>query len=383
MPHSGDYTRSASQNQMTLIYEQRYRYHLRLAMEWLERSIRPEGGSAAHLAASGLWSRSYPETSGYIINTLLDYQTLTGEPRWGEIARRLGDWLLDIQMESGAFAGGMYPSSEYSPSVFNTGQIIIGLAGLYEIGREEKYLQSLTRAARWLASTEDGSGLWPAGNYRGTFNPTYYTRVTWPMLKAWRLTGDDSIRDSAVRVLERMKRRRRENGAFSDWGFSEGAGAYTHTIAYTLRGFLESGRLLEQRDDYLELVAPAVERLYRRAELRQGRLPGYFETEWKGSNTFVCLTGNAQVALVLLHYESARSDLRLVNAASKLVDFVCHRQIVMPLPSPRFRGAIGGSSPIWGPYMRFRYPNWAAKFFADSIMLLLTRLNTELESYTR
>jgi len=366
---------------MRLECEKRYRHHLRLVMEWIESSVKVEGGSAAHLSMSGLWSRSYPETSGYIINTLLDYGALTSEPRWGEVACRLGDWLLDIQMESGAFSAGLHPGKEYSPSIFNTGQIIIGLAGLYESSKEEKYLQSLGRAARWLATAEDGTGLWQVGNYRGGFNPTYYTRVTWPMLKAWRLTGDDSIKESAVRVLEQMKRRRREDGSFSDWGFSEGAGAYTHTIAYTLRGFIESGRLLEEEDQYLDLVAPAIERLYRKAELRHGRLQGFFEEKWKGSNTFVCLTGNAQMALVFLHYESSRSDLRLVNAASKLIDFVCDRQIVSPLPSPRFTGAVAGSSPIWGPYMRFRYPNWAAKFFADSIMLLLFRLNAELESY--
>jgi hypothetical protein len=31
-------------------------------------------------------------------------------------------------------------------------------------------------------------------------------------------------------------------------------------------------------------------------------------------------------------------------------------------------GAIKGSHPIWGGYDPFRYPNWAAKFFADALM---------------
>ncbi len=33
------------------------------------------------------------------------------------------------------------------------------------------------------------------------------------------------------------------------------------------------------------------------------------------------------------------------------------------------RGGIAGSSPIWGDYSRFEYPNWAAKFFADALMM--------------
>ena len=28
-----------------------------------------------------------------------------------------------------------------------------------------------------------------------------------------------------------------------------------------------------------------------------------------------------------------------------------------------------GSLPIWGGYSRFEFPNWAAKFFADALMM--------------
>jgi len=39
------------------------------------------------------------------------------------------------------------------------------------------------------------------------------------------------------------------------------------------------------------------------------------------------------------------------------------------------RGAIAGSAPIWGRYSMFEYPNWAAKFFADALMLKMTPIN--------
>ena len=35
----------------------------------------------------------------------------------------------------------------------------------------------------------------------------------------------------------------------------------------------------------------------------------------------------------------------------------------------RIRGGIAGAYPIWGGYERLGYPNWAAKFFADALML--------------
>jgi hypothetical protein len=39
-------------------------------------------------------------------------------------------------------------------------------------------------------------------------------------------------------------------------------------------------------------------------------------------------------------------------------------------PNPGIRGGIAGSFPIWGDYCHFSYLNWAAKFYADSLILL-------------
>jgi hypothetical protein len=44
-------------------------------------------------------------------------------------------------------------------------------------------------------------------------------------------------------------------------------------------------------------------------------------------------------------------------------------------PDPAVRGGIAGSSPIWGDYSRFEYPNWAAKFFADALMMDLSDIS--------
>jgi len=35
------------------------------------------------------------------------------------------------------------------------------------------------------------------------------------------------------------------------------------------------------------------------------------------------------------------------------------------------RGGMPGSNPRSGGYMKHRYPNWAAKFFMDALMLQL------------
>jgi hypothetical protein len=195
------------------------------------------------------------------------------------------------------------------------------------------------------------------------------------MLEVWRLDQNGQVRAAAERVLNGVLARRRGNGAFAGWGFAPDRPAFTHTIAYTLRGFLESAHLL---DDWRRFGAPveeALEILRRRAELAGGRPPGTFDKDWRADHRFICVTGCAQVALCLMIVEARTPDLRLVNAACKLVDTACRCQ---RLRGPRsVCGAVPGSRPLWGPYMRFRYPNWAAKFHADALDRLIDRLERE------
>ena len=54
----------------------------------------------------------------------------------------------------------------------------------------------------------------------------------------------------------------------------------------------------------------------------------------------------------------ARAGLEYLKTTQKLAD-----------PDDAVRGGVAGSSPIWGDYSRFEFPNWAAKFFADALMM--------------
>ena len=343
----------------------RYEASLQGAAEWLLRSIaHGQGGSCAYYGAWGQWAKPYPETTGYIIPTLLDYAGHTGAAQPRAAALGLGEWLLSIQDPGGYWHGGTHPAPRPNPSVFNTAQILLGLAALYRETGAERWIEAAQRGAGWL------------GNYRDGFNPSYYTRVAWPMLEVWKVTREAAVREAAERVLHAILARRRENGVIAGWGFAPGKPAFTHTIAYTLRGLIESARLLDDWPAYGQPAEAALERLFRQAELRRGRLPGAYHEDWSKVDTYTCLTGNAQVALCLLAYEARTPDLRLVNAACKLVDGVCASQSLRH-PVAGIRGAVAGSSPLWGRYLTMRYPNWAAKFHGDALMRLGARLGRE------
>ena len=360
---------------------ERYRRHHRNTVAWLVRSVAAGGGgSCAYYSPLRGWSRPYPETTGYLVPTLLEAHADFGDLGAEAAALRAGEWLLGIQRPDGAWNGGLHPPRNGAQgSVFNTGQILKGMVALHRHTGEGRWLEAARRGAAWLVAGLGDDGLRPGRDYRAWGTPSYYTHVLWPMLEVWKETGDAALRAAAGGALERIVARRRPNGAFAGWAFNEDVPAFTHTIAYMLRGVQECARLLGEVERYHAEVAPALEVLTRRAELAGGNLPGAFDEAWRPRGRYVCLTGNAQLAICLLIHEAHAPDLRLVNAAARLVDRVCNAQRLGSRVPAGLRGAVAGSWPVWGAYMRLRYPNWAAKYLADALRRLSARVVRELE----
>jgi hypothetical protein len=176
--------------------------------------------------------------------------------------------------------------------------------------------------------------------------------------------------------LASLLSRLRPSGAITYWGFGDDEFAFTHTIAYTLRGILECSRILDAWDDVGRCAVPALERMLRKTELSGGRLAAQYDYEWRPLGTYECLTGAAQTAINLLLWERQQPDLRIVNGAAKLVDRVCATQS-LGQAIPGIRGAVAGSWPVWGRYLMFRYPNWAAKYHCDALSALMARIESE------
>lgn len=350
---------------MSIIYE--YKKNLWNARSWLIKTIKNgSGGSCGTFSFFTGWSRPYPETTGYIIPTLYKIGKVLLDEDSNIFAGSLADWLIQIQNSEGSWNGGLYRSKgKYNPSVFNTGQIIKGILFAYSETGDEKYLEAGSKAVNWLNRNLDEQGLWSAGNYKKGYNPDYYTQVAWPMLEYWKITGCEKTKKGAEKVLSRIIENKNDLGAFKNWGFVEGEKAYTHTIAYTLRGFLESAILTNNWDKYEECCEPALLNISNLIDKYDGWLPGEFDLNWKANMSFSCLTGNAQLGICLFKYGSYLNDRRFLNPAYKTTDYLCrYQKRVLPF----MKGAIAGSKPFYGKYMRLRYPNWATKYFADLLV---------------
>ena len=355
----------------------RYEHHLELTAEWLMRSIeKGRGGSCAFFSPLLGWSKPYPETTGYLIPTLISISNALDDHKYSAAALMIGQWLLDIQSQNGSWHGGLYPSASSEGSVFNTGQILKGMMALFHLTGDHVFLSAADRGANWLASGVDGYGLWPASDYRASETPSYYTHVAWPMLEVWKSTQSASQRTAAERFLDMALERKLSNGAIAQWGFDDQGSAFTHNIAYTIRGFQESSRLIGDYSKYGRPMEEILEFFVKKSELSNGRVSGEFDESLAGVKKYVCLTGNAQLAVCILLMEQQKSDLRLVNAASKMIDFIGSVQAKGQFVKS-IRGGVAGSYPLWGRYMFMRYPNWSAKFYCDSLMLIKNRLELE------
>ena len=64
------------------------------ALNWILNSIKKEGGSSAYFLPFKGWSKSYPETTGYIIPTFVDASKITKDSKFQQIAYDLGIWLI-------------------------------------------------------------------------------------------------------------------------------------------------------------------------------------------------------------------------------------------------------------------------------------------------
>lgn len=343
----------------------------RAALDWLLRAqaVTGTGGCAHSYSPVRGWAAPYPETSGYIIPTLYAGSARFRDPKYSLAADRMAAWLLELQHDDGWFPALLWhPRRIPRPSVFNTGQIVFGLVAAAERHPNANYAAAARRAIEWLVSELGPDARWHRHAYRPGYIPSYYTHICWPMAEyQTRLAPDDaSLKDSILQALAALLRDRNENGTFSKWAFAAGKPAPTHTIAYTLQGMLEAARVLGCDDPYGEAARASLRRLMVIAEVRK-RIAGAYDTAWRGVNWYRCATGHCQLASAWLTAYRLEGDPRFLNVAVKAVHEVAGRQTIEGGRAV-VRGAIPGSIPLWGRYMPGRYPNWAAKFFADAAM---------------
>ena len=111
--------------------------HIKAALDWLllaQRSTGTGGYSSAYSLYFG-WRGPFPETTGYIIPTMLGCHKKYGDKRYLDSALNAGRWLISIQDKEGHF----FTPSLRLPMAFDSGQILFGLLALYQETEDRLY----------------------------------------------------------------------------------------------------------------------------------------------------------------------------------------------------------------------------------------------------
>lgn len=337
--------------------------HCQAATDWLKRAqdATPDGGVSYGYSLRGGWRPSYRETTGYIAETFFDLATRFGDDDCLQRAIRMVDWLVEVQNPDGSFSNPDYGQDR--GIVFDTGQDLFGLVRAFEQTGDECYLASAERAGSWLVEVADDSGRWTRNTHLGVPH-VYNSRAAWALLRLHDVSPK-AEREAVARANLDWAVSQESGGWFEQCAFEPGVPPFTHTIAYAIRGLLESSRLIEGAA-YEEVAIRSADAVLGHVR-DDGFIPGRIDVGGRARGRFCCLTGNCQLSIIWGQLYESTGDSRYRTAALRALGYVLARQNLTSADR-NVRGAILGSHPIWGRYSPLTLPNWPTKFLIDALL---------------
>jgi hypothetical protein len=346
----------------------------RAAVAWILRAQKasPDDGVSLGyfpcMRDGSAWRPSYPETTGYIITSLLAFADRYGDADARAAALRMAHWEIAVQMPSGAVQGGpVAPPDRQTAAAFNTGMVLDGFCSAYAATHDSQLLTAARAAADFLVADLDDAGYFRTN---GAFVSsgeikTYTCLCAWAIYRFGDLVDEQPYRDAAIRSIEAALRQQQPNGWFAHNCLSRSDAPLTHTIGYTLQGVLEVGALTG-REDFINAVERSLRGLASQLH-PDGYLPGMFYADWEPAVFSSCLTGSAQIAIVAYRAFALTGKPEYRELADRLTNYLKPLQ-ELHAEDANVNGAIAGSFPLFGEYMRGGYPNWATKYFLDAVL---------------
>ena len=289
------------------------------ALAWLRANESTSGGIRVHSESSA----AYPEVTGYLIPTLLQFNEIEMAARWSR-------WLVSVQNQDGSWSD---PSGR-TPYTFDTGQVLKGLIAVLPCLPEVE--NAIRTGADWIVSQIKPSG-----------------EVVTPDKSAWGLPDGRVVSDDihlyalgplrrAGEILNETRYLGAVECALSFYLKKPDLLAFdtlSHFHAYVLEALVDLGR----RD----MAVRGMERV-QQLQRKDGVVPAYPDVRW------VCSPGLAQCAVVW--YKLGQRE-----PADKAMKYLCGCQN----PSGGFYGSYGCGAN----YFPKQEISWAVKFFLDAFRL--------------
>src|SRR6184192_543511 len=230
-----------------------HRPHLVAALDWLGQAqdATGQGGIARGYSlgwnpffGSRAWQPADPGATGDIIPVLYVAARHLHRPELAERAEQAARWELELQLPSGAVRRGVVGERTAS-ATFTTGRVLLAwLAAFGETGAGI-FAGAARRAAWFLLATLGEDGVWRQGRIQDANRHAalFDARAAWALAEAGRRLRAPECRAAAARALRAVARQQHENGWLPECSGSGRQGALAATVADTIRGLLEGGRV--------------------------------------------------------------------------------------------------------------------------------------------
>lgn len=316
-------------------------------------------GSSKYRTVFGKWAEAYPETTGYLLPTLKNADTIIRSKDIKQCLKSNIEYLKSLFHQEGYFDSG-----DGNIFVFDNSQILLGLLLTEDLNDGIKELTYKNYS--WLLKNISPDGVFINYNYKKNYNPSYYARIAWALLLFEKKNGLNHNQKTKT-LLSYITSLQKENKHFKNASFDGSQKSFTHTIIYSYRGLWESYHLLE-KTNVLDRLYNDVLEIVTNLNLSKKSFYGIYDDKWQTKTIALCCAGNAQLAILLLSMYEYRSNPVFLEVIKQLL-----RPLLKAQKKPHFfnTGGIPSSIPTWGPYQRFKYTNWTQKFFSDALIRLI------------
>lgn len=317
------------------------------------------------------WQLSYPETTGYLLPTLINIKKIFNLEGIDIIIDKMAYFLLSIS-KNGTVKGGSLEKKNFV-SAFDTAQVVRGLISYYNFKINNIFLKRAIDCGEFLLNSEI--------NKSGKISDTYIAKksifipendgphiyISPALLELYKVTNNISFKNLAIRIIETTLKYQNKDGYFEKSDFTKNNKILTHNLGYIVEGLIDSYSILGEKR-YLESAELTMENLLNLIRL-DGSINGYIDSKLKNSgDKFECLVGSAQIAVCFYKLAKIKENKIFENAGKQILINLKKKQNSYDKNFGGGIGAIWGSWPISGEYQQYQSVNWANKFYLDLIL---------------
>ena len=236
---------------------------------------------------------AYSEITGYAITTLLFLYKLEKKEIYLKRAKLAANWLINkaTHKSGGILCRYFYDKTEFRGSfeneemfLFDSGMVLNGIINLYEITKDEKYLEFSKRLAKFIIGKQkpDGSfyavyngkdeSLTDNGEKWSTQLGAFHNKLSIGLLKLHKITKDEKYKNSAIKICDYSLKFFQNDGRVIT--FSKTGDSLFHPHCYAAEGLYVAGKYLNNKK-YLEFSKKATEYLFNNQK-ENGGIPQFF-----------------------------------------------------------------------------------------------------------